>query len=127
MAESPLYGQIMREFSTGPTRIFRQQSAMAWAGKVVNRTATTVTLANPYALRIGTPGMADLGGCTSVIITPEMIGQRIAIDVQIECKSIAKYATPDQRSYLQTMQALGVRCGIARSVEDARRIILGCT
>lgn len=115
----------MREFSRGETRIFRQQSAMAWAGKVVHRTATTITIANPYALRIGTPGMADLGGLTSVIITPEMIGQRIAIDVQIECKSRGKYPTPDQRHYLSVMQALGARSGVARSVEDAHRIILG--
>lgn len=115
----------MREFSRGETRIFRQQSAMAWAGKVVHRTPTTVTLANPYPLRMGTPGMADLGGLTSVIITPAHVGQRVAIDVQIECKAIGKYPTPDQRNYLATMQALGARSGIARSVEDARRIILG--
>src|SRR5215475_13733154 len=104
MSESPLYGQILSALSTGHTRLFRQQSAMAWAGKVIARTATTITLLHPYALKIGTVGMADLGGITSVIITPDMIGQRVGIDVQIECKAARRYATPEQRAYIDTMQ-----------------------
>lgn len=125
VTESPLYGQIMAAFSRGETRVFRQQSLMGWAGKILNKTHNTVTLLNPYAVRVGVPGMADLGGVTSVIITPDMVGQRIGIDLQIECKATGKYGFKEQRDYISAMQALGVRAGFARSVEDARRIIAG--
>lgn len=134
MSESALYAEILRELSCGPTRLFRQQSMLAWAGKVFSkgtfvdatgRRRETITLIDPHPVKFGTQGMADLGGLTSIIITPDMLGQRIAIDVQIEGKSRTGCATPEQRAYLEVCRSLGGRAGIARTVEDARRILAG--
>jgi hypothetical protein len=123
VSESDLYGDIIGEHSHGPTRLFRQQSALAWAGKVIARTATTITLSHPHAIKIGTPGIADLGGFTSVTITPEMVGQTLAVAIQIECKGAKTRVTPEQRNFLAMSARLGVRCGIARNSYDARCII----
>lgn len=125
MSESPLYGEIMRALSNGNTRIFRQNAGIAWQGKVIEQSATRLILAYPRALRLGVAGMSDLGGLTSVIITPEMIGQCVGIDVQIECKFGRARATPEQAAYISIMQSLGARAGIARSVADAQAIING--
>jgi hypothetical protein len=124
---SELVNDIIREFSRGPTRLFRQQSALAWAGKIIERTSNTVTIIHPHAMKLGTVGVSDLGGLTSVIITPDMVGRRIAIDVQIEAKFGTGRATAEQTAYIQTIRQLGGRAGIARSVEDAARIIAGLT
>jgi formyltetrahydrofolate synthetase len=69
--------------------------------------------------------MADLGGLTSVLITPDMVGQTLGVDIQLEIKTRIGRATPEQAAYIATMQSLGARAGIARSVEDAARIIRG--
>jgi hypothetical protein len=120
-----LVNDILRELSRGETRLFRQNAGFAWQGQVIEQSAHRLILAHPRAIKLGVPGMADLGGLTSILITPEMIGQRIAIDLQIEAKFGSGRATPEQRAYIETMRSLGARAGIARSVEDARRITMG--
>lgn len=125
MTESSLYPQIMQAFSRGNTRLFRQQSLLAWAGKILHRTATTITLANPHAIKFGTPGIADLGGLTSVLITPEMIGQSVGVYLACEVKGLRTPTTAEQRDFIAMVRSLGGRAGIARSVEDAGRIIRG--
>jgi hypothetical protein len=125
MSESQLYPQIMQAFSHGPTRLFRQQSLLAWAGKIFSRTATTITLANPHAVRFGTPGIADLGGLTSVLVTPEMVGQYVGVYLACEVKGLRTPTTTEQKAFIEMVRSLGGRAGIARSVEDVVRIIAG--
>lgn len=121
MTESDLYPAIIGALSNGPTRLWRQQSMLAWAGKVIARTATTITLSYPHAVKIGMPGLADIGGMTSVIIQ----GQTIAQAVQIEVKAARAQATLEQAAFLDTVTRLGGRAGVARTVEDAALIIAG--
>jgi hypothetical protein len=125
MGESDLYPAIIGEFSHGATRIFRQQSLLAWAGKVIARSVNTVTLLNPHVIKIGAPGMSDLGGLTSHEITAADIGRTLAIYLAIECKAGKARANPEQTAFLEMVARLGGRAGIARSIEDAGRIIRG--
>ncbi len=125
MSESPLYGEIMLAVSNGDTRLFRQQAGLFWTGKIIEQTAERLTLLYPRAVKVGAPGLSDLGGVTSVIITPEMIGQHVGIDVQIEVKTGRRRTTPEQAAYISIMRSLGARAGIAHSVEDAQAIING--
>lgn len=125
MTESALYGEILRAHSHGPTRLFRQHSVMAWAGKIVSRTANTVTLLHPYPIKVGTPGISDLGGLTCVLITPEMIGQHVGIYLAIEAKFGRGRATTEQADFIAMVRGLGGRAGIARSADEAARIIEG--
>ena len=125
MTESSLYPEIIGALSNGPTRLWRQQSLLAWVGKVIARTASTVTLLHPHAVKVGMPGIADLGGLTSVTITEEMVGQILAHAVQIEVKYGRARATEEQAAFIAMVRRLGGRAGVARSVEDARLIIGG--
>jgi hypothetical protein len=122
--ESSLYPQILA-LSRGPTRLFRQQSLMSWAGRILSRTHDTITLYKPRAITVGVPGMADIGGLTSVVITADMVGQTIGVAVQIEAKGPKTRIEQEQRDYLAMCVRLGARAGIARSVEEAQRIIGG--
>ena len=125
MTESSLYPAILAACSRGPTRLFRQHSTLAWAGRVLNRTHDTLTLYRPHAIHFGAPGMADFGGITAVLVTPDMVGQTIGVRLDIEVKGPKTRVLPEQRDYIATMQRLGARAGIARSVEEAARIISG--
>jgi hypothetical protein len=69
-------------------------------------------------------GSADLIGWKQVTITPDMVGQKVAVFASIEVKTPTGRLTPEQQIWLGAVQAAGGVAGIARSVEDAQRILL---
>ncbi len=65
------------------------------------------------------PGSSDLIGWKSVVITPEMVGQRVAVFVSLECKTETGRVTPDQAQWIDQVKAAGGLAGIVRSEADA--------
>jgi hypothetical protein len=125
VTEQDLYAPILTTLSRAGTRLFRQNSGLAWQGNVIEHTPTRLILAHPRPLKMGVPGIADIGGFTSLEITPEMVGSLIAAYVGIELKSATGRATPEQLAFIAMVLKAGGRAGIARSVEDARAILEG--
>ena len=68
-------------------------------------------------------GSADLIGWKRVTITPEMVGQQVAVFTSIEVKTPTGRIRPEQQQWLEAVQAAGGIAGVARSVEDAQRIM----
>jgi VRR-NUC domain len=125
VSESDLYAPILAEISHGPNRLFRQNSGLAWQGTVIERTQHRLILAHPRPLKMGAPGLSDLGGWSGMEINEEMIGRMIAVYTGIEVKSRTGRATPEQLAFIDTVRRAGGRAGVARSVEEARKIIIG--
>jgi hypothetical protein len=71
------------------------------------------------------PGSADLIGYRSVVVTPDMVGQTLAVFAAVEVKSPTGRPTPEQTTFLEHVAAAGGLAGIARSVDDAERILGG--
>jgi len=69
-------------------------------------------------------GSADLIGWKQVTITPDMVGQKMAVFASIEVKTPTGRLTPEQSNWLSVVQAAGGVAGVARSVEDAQQILL---
>ena len=67
-------------------------------------------------------GSADLIGWRSIVITPEMVGQRVAVFTSIEVKTPTGRLTPAQSNWLKTVVVSGGIAGVARSLADALRI-----
>ena len=68
-------------------------------------------------------GSADLIGWRTVTVTPEMVGQRIAIFTSIEVKTPTGRLTPAQSAWLGAVHGAGGIAGVARSVRDAEEIV----
>lgn len=68
-------------------------------------------------------GSADLIGWRSVLITPEMVGRRLAVFTSIEVKTATGKLRPEQQAWLGVVRGAGGLAGVARSVEDALQII----
>ena len=68
-------------------------------------------------------GSADLIGWRTITITPDMVGQQVAVFTSIEVKTPTGRVRPEQQQWLKAVQAAGGVAGIARSVEDAQAII----
>lgn len=70
-------------------------------------------------------GSSDLIGWTSVMVTPEMVGQRIAVFTAIEAKTQDRRSKPstEQSAFLRVVQGHGGLACVARSVEDAEALL----
>jgi dihydroxyacid dehydratase/phosphogluconate dehydratase len=68
-------------------------------------------------------GSADLIGYRTITITPDMVGQQVAVFTSIEVKTPTGRIRPEQRAWMETVQAAGGIAGVARSVEDAKALL----
>jgi hypothetical protein len=68
-------------------------------------------------------GSADLIGWRTITITPDMVGQQLAVFTSIEVKLPNGRVRPEQHAWLGAVQGAGGIAGIARSVADASQII----
>ena len=112
-AETTLQQHIRLALGTHPeTRLFRNQ-----VGQLPDpRTGRPVQ----FGLARGS---ADVIGWRSVVITPEMVGQRVAIFLSLEVKTETGRLRPEQRNWLRAVQQAGGAAGVVRSVDDALRIV----
>ena len=70
-------------------------------------------------------GSADLIGWRTVVVTPDMVGRRIAVFTSIEVKTTIGRLTPAQQNWLGVVRGAGGIAGVARSVADAMDIADG--
>jgi len=111
VSEQRIQQQIRLACSTGDTRLFRNN---------------TGTLRDQHGrpVQFGLcKGSADLIGWKRVTVTPEMVGQQVAVFLSIEVKTPTGRLRPEQKQWLDTVRAAGGIAGVARSVEDALRIV----
>jgi hypothetical protein len=75
-----------------------------------------------YGLCIGS---SDLIGLKSIIVTPEMVGERVALFVALEGKVHGSYPSPEQRAFIAMVKVLGGRAGVFRNDDDVHEILEG--
>ena len=114
-AETTLQQQIRLALGTQPdARLFRNQVG---------------SLPDPYTGRLVTFGLArgsgDLIGWRTVVVTPDMVGQQLAVFTSIEIKTPIGRIAPAQQHWLQAVRSAGGIAGVARSVADALAILEG--
>lgn len=69
------------------------------------------------------PGSGDLIGWRSIVITPDMVGQRVAIIASVEVKTETGQPRPDQTLWAHAIRGAGGFAGIARNPDQARAIL----
>ena len=112
MTEQEIQNTIMAELS-GEARLFRTNAGTMWQGDI-SRLPNGETILRHLRRVQGLPkGHSDLAGVR--------IGDGRA--VYIEVKTPTGKVRPDQENFLRRMREYGALAGVARSVEDARRII----
>lgn len=104
-------------------RIFRNNTGTGWVGKSV-RKGSLVIIENPRPLQAGLcEGSSDLIGWTTVEVTPEMIGKKIAIFTALEIKTDSGRASKEQINFITRVREAGGIAGIARSEQEATQLI----
>lgn len=128
MTEQDIQNLIRLEISKQRLGVsFRTNVGRAWTGNDVRKHFDgSITIMDPRPFQTGLPeGYSDLTVVTPVIITPEMVGSLIGVAGFIEVKNAKGKVTPAQLNFIQQMQSLGARAGVARSPENAIRILRG--
>ena len=111
MSEQHIQQHIRLACSTGPVRLFRNNT-----GVLKDQHGRPVQ----FGL---CKGSADLIGWTTRTITPDMVGQQVAVFTSIEVKTLTGRIRPEQRAWMEKIQAAGGIAGVARSVEDAKALL----
>lgn len=125
MKEHGIQNEI-RNALAGQALIFRANVGQAWAGDVTKLPGNRVVIDNARPFNTGLPpGFADLFGLVSVEITPDMVGQRVAVFTALEVKTQTGRPSPLQRNFLQAVNDNGGRAGVVRSAAEAIKLIRG--
>lgn len=112
-AETNVSNRIRIALSTLGSRLFR------------NHRGKHLTLDGKRVVTTGLfPGASDLIGWTAVVVTPDMVGRKIAIFTSIEVKVGKGEATEDQRGWLDAVENDGGIACVARSEEEAAAAVL---
>lgn len=126
MSEHDLQNEIRNELA-GQCLIFRANVGQAWTGTKFTKLPGKKMLiegARPFNTGLP-PGFSDLFGLVTVIITPDMVGRKLAVFTALEVKAPNGRPSENQTNFLQAVNDNGGRAGVVRSVQDAVRIALG--
>ena len=105
-------------------RAFRNNNGQAWYGLRRHNQDGTTTIYNAKPITFGLcPGSADLIGLTSIVITPEMVGRRVAVFTSIEAKGEHTPIQPGQPEWAHMVDYMGGLSGFARTPEEAVEIV----
>ena len=116
MTESDIQKQIQVALTEAGARVFRNNSAMAWAGDVQRLKDGSVLIRNPRPIHAGLGvGSADLIGIAN--------GGRF---LSVEVKTQRGVIRPEQIAWRDMVIAQGGSACIARSVDEAVTFYRGC-
>ena len=116
MAEKQILNETLKEASKKGWRLFRNNTAKAWAGKIfrspmpmsVRIDPTDVVVRNAYPIDAGLcKGSSDLIGWKTITITPDMIGKKIAVFTAIEVKYGLTKTTEEQQNFIDQVKLAG--------------------
>lgn len=124
MRERPIQNNI-RNALAGKCTAFRANVGKAWTGEqVIQLENGDVLIRNARPFSTGLPpGFSDLFGWTPRLIAPADVGLQLAVFTAIECKSATGRASESQTAFLRAVERSGGYAGVARSPDEALKII----
>lgn len=132
MSDNSFLNRILLACSRGPVRLFRHNVGMGWVGKLERPSRPVqvtvfpgdVVIRQARPLQAGlTPGGGDLIGWRTVKVTPDMVGDEVALFVSLEAKEGTGRLSAEQKTWRDQVQAAGGIAEEVRTVEDALRAV----
>jgi len=130
-----LTNQVRAAVSKLGARLFPMTVGKFWGpyhrGRRITRVETVtlqpgdVLIRQGHMVSVGTQGMSDLVGWTPYTVTADDIGRVLAIYTACEIKAGADRLREGQPEFLQAVKKMGGRAGVARTPEEAVRIVTG--
>ena len=116
--ENKIQNEIQLQCNSSKCKLWRNNVGVCFQAPKHLRHQSTQTVR--YGL---CNGSSDLVGYTVTEITPEMVGQHVAVFTAIEVKTLRGKASDLQHKFVDQVIKDGGRAGLARSVTEAKEII----
>jgi hypothetical protein len=125
MSSTDMHKQLMLSLTENDaTRLFRNNVGLGWVGKSQRMPDGSVLISNARPLHAGlVKGSSDLIGWHSIVVTPELVGKRLAVFLALEAKTGRGELEEDQINFIAAVQRAGGVAGEARSVEQVQRML----
>jgi len=137
--EHPIMQRVIHALSQGVSRLFRVNTGTAWAGdgrpvRAHGKPMQVTLFPGDVLLRSAQPikmglvvGGSDCIGWTSVVISPSMVGRKVAVFTGVEVKRDDKPAKPteEQLIFIGNVQEAGGIAGVAQSADEALALVQG--
>lgn len=134
MLESTLWKRVLLAVHrVKGTRLFRNNVGQGWTGSVrrlkpgqkITAQGGEILIRNPRPLHAGLlKGSGDGIGWRTITITPDMVGQRVAVFLSVETKTPKGKLRDEQQVWHRNVRAAGGISIIARSPEQAHDDLL---
>lgn len=124
--EALIARQILLAVGAAPDiTLFRNNTGQGWQGE---RSAASnqhqIILVKPRPLHAGLcEGSSDYIGFKSVEITPDMVGRRLAVFTAVEVKTGRGVTSAQQAAFIAAVLQAGGIAGVARSPDEAKRLL----
>lgn len=126
MTESEIKRRIQLAIGRGESRVWNNPVGLGWQGKLLSHKDGVAILQGARAVRFGlAEGSPDLIGFVTLTVTPEMVGQKLAVFLGVEVKTDSGRPSVAQTNFINFLLQNGARAGIARSTADAIAIVKG--
>ncbi len=104
-------------------RVFRNNVGTGWQGETT-RKGSLIIIQNPRPLHAGLcEGSSDLIGWTTIEVTPDMVGKKIAIFTAVEVKTSSGRVSEQQVNFIEQVRKAGGIAGIARNETEAINLL----
>lgn len=112
--EKSVIARVLSTLDPDTERLFRINAGTGWIGRIVKRGPTSMILADPRPLKAGPEGWPDLFGWQTIEITPDMIGQRIAVarGVEVKAGGSERDLRPHQQRFADLLRMMGGQLNI---------------
>lgn len=98
-------------------RLFRINAGMGFVGNVIRQHGNILILQDFRVLHAAPKGYPDLSGWTSIEITPDMVGKKLAVFTGVEVKTTGRL-TREQKLFKKIIEKHG---GMFEVVESTRK------
>ena len=124
ISERDLQNQVfVRLNSRRDVRVFRNNVGVGFIGTVIAEDNGKIILDNARRIRFGLhEGSADLIGWKSVKITPDMVGQKIAVFISAEIKGPHGRMSEEQNNWMAQVLFAGGHAYEIRDIRQADKI-----
>ncbi|WP_419900612.1 hypothetical protein [Roseomonas sp. USHLN139] len=128
-AEAVIQAECLLAVGSHPdVRLFRNHVGKGWTGQEARMPGLppgAVLLLQARRATFGLcPGSSDAIGWRTVTVTPDMVGQRVAVFAAPEFKTLAGKPREDQQRFIAAVQRAGGFAGIARNAHDMEKLLL---
>lgn len=124
--ENPVRNAIYLEAPKVDALLFRNNCGMAIEGTSLCAKCAAPVRLNGQWIRygVGNPGGSDLIGFTEVVITPEMVGRRVAVFTAVEVKRPdGGRSSERQKNFIKVIENAGGIAGVCDSVEKFKKLL----